>query len=127
MPATDLWPEFTVEKKPRTVRHVLDEAGAGLKEKTGGAVEFRTFRTTSGEKDYPFTYDCTLAVPKLDYNYLLLRVDSSPTGFPVRVTSGYTQYDGLPSEERLVEVLATIFGSEQTRKVIQNLISMATD
>ncbi|MBX9625464.1 MAG: hypothetical protein K2X82_16780 [Gemmataceae bacterium] len=128
MTATDLWPDFKVEKKARSVRHILDEAGGGLKQKTGGVVEFRTHHGgASGDAAFPFLYLCTLVVPKLGYDYSLLRVVSAPTGFPVRVISDQGTHGEFADEPGLLAELAKVFRSERTQQIVQNLISMATD
>lgn len=130
MTATDLWPDIPFEPKPRGVRQILEEAGAGLKEKTKGLVEFRVWPEQGETADFPFRYRCDLRVDKLDYNYLLLEVLSAPTGFPVEVWTGRgARRDPVTAtdEASLLTALGAVFWSAETRAVIKNLVSMATD
>jgi hypothetical protein len=129
MTTTDLWPDFKFDPKPRGVRQILEEAGQGLKGKTNGLVEFRVWPVEGQKPGLPFRYRCDLRVEKMDYNYRLLEVDSAPTGFPVLVRSGITSSDVVEAsdEASLLAALAKVFQSEQTKAVIKNLISMATE
>ncbi|QJW97892.1 hypothetical protein [Frigoriglobus tundricola] len=66
----------------------------------------------------------------MDYNYALLAVHASPTGFPVKVITGPEVLEGpfkVGDEPTLHAALANIFRSEYTKAVVQNLISMATE
>src|SRR5437773_916147 len=74
--ATDLWPDFTTEKNTRGIKHVLEDAGQGLKEKTRGLVEFRVSPSVSTDPLYPFRFRCDLYVPKLSYSFLLVLVEA---------------------------------------------------
>jgi hypothetical protein len=129
MTTTDLWPDIKIEPKPRGVRQMLEEAGQGLKEKTHGWVEFQVWPVEGQKPGLPFRYRCELHVRNLDYSYRLLEVDSAPTGFPVQVRSGLASNDVAEAsdEASLRAALASVFQSEQTKAVIENLISMATD
>jgi hypothetical protein len=121
MPATNLWP------KPRGIRQMLEEAGEGLKEKTNGIVTFRVWPLDNDrDRKFPFRFRCDLSVEKLDYNYPLLYVNSSATGFPAEVQ---TDTGGRPvaDENDLRITLETIFHSDTTKAIIENLISMATE
>jgi len=127
MPATDLWPNFKIEPKPRGIRQMLEEAGSGLQEKTNGIVTFRVWPLDNDRnRKFPFRFRCDLYVEKLDYNFPLLHVNSSATGFPAEVqtdTGGIT----VPDEGALFSALETTFHSDNTKAIIENLISMATE
>lgn len=129
MPTTDLWPDFTIEPKPRGVRQILEEAGRGLKEKTKGLVTFMVHRAEDrGSPLFPFRYRCDLYVENLDYAFPLLDVNVSINGgFPVGVVTTTTETRAAHNEAELTSVLATIFRAEETKTIIQNLISMATE
>jgi hypothetical protein len=128
MPATvDLWPNFTISPKPRGIRQMLEEAGSGLKVKTNGIVAFRVWPIDNDRnRKYPFRFRCDLHVEKLDYNFPLLYVDASATGFPAEVQ---TDIGGttVPDESTLFITLEAIFHSDTTKAIIENLISMATE
>ena len=126
MPATDLWPDFKIDPKPRGIRQILEEAGQGLKEKTNGMVAFRVLPTEGRKFEFPFRLRCELYIEKLDYNYLLLEVDTSASGFPAEARTDGEQIP-ISNESELLSTLASIFRSTQVRAVIQNLISMATE
>jgi hypothetical protein len=127
MTTTDLWPDIPFDPKPRGVRQILEEAGRGLKEKTNGLVDFRVWPGEGlNPARFPFRFRCDLRVDRLDYNYHLLDVDSSAAGFPVEVRTGQEVVEA-GDEASLLAVLAKVFRSEQTKAVIKNLISMATE
>jgi hypothetical protein len=126
MTTANLWPPIPYDTRPRGVRQILEGAGSGLKERTGGLIDFRVWRVDGDTPAFPFRYRCELRVDKLDYDYLLLEVDSAVTGFPVEVRTGQDVLKA-DDEARLVEILAAVFWSERTRLVIQNLMSMAND
>ncbi len=124
MPATDLWPDFQIEVKPRGVRQMLEDAGRGLKEKTKGLVEFRVWAMDSHNTDKPFRYRCDLHVENIDYAYRLLEVDTSATGFPVAVRDGSGEF-AAADEPALLAALERIFRSDRTVAIVQTLVSMA--
>jgi hypothetical protein len=126
MPATNLWPDFKIDPKPHGIRQMLTEAGNGLKDKTGGVVGFRVWPLDNDDRTFPFRYRCDLYVERFDYNYPLLYVNASATGFPAGVItdSGGIKVD---NESALLSALETIFHSDRTVAIVQNLISMATE
>jgi hypothetical protein len=126
MTTTDLWPDIKIDPKPRGVRQILEEAGRGLKEKTNGVVEFRVWPADGRSEEFPFRFRCELRVEKLDYNYLLLEVDATATGFPVEVRTDKDLIKAA-NESDLLQALRGTFWSERTRLIIKNLISMATE
>ncbi len=130
MPTLDLWPDFKFDPKPHGVRQILEEAGHGLEEKANGLVEFRVWPDEGRDSEFPVRDRCDLYVQKMDYNYALLAVHASPTGFPVKVVIGPEVLEGpfkAGDEPTLHAALANIFRSEYTKAVVQNLISMATE
>ena len=74
----------------------------------------------------PFRFRCDLYVAKLDYNFQLLNVDSSATGFPAEVITD-AEVKTVTDEAGLLTNLERIFHSNQTIAIVQNLISMATE
>ena len=130
MPTTDLWPDFTIEPKPRGIRQMLEEAGRGLKEKTNGLVTFRVLPATNRDRPaFPFLYRCELYVETLDYTFPLLYVNvGMDGGFPVEVvTTNPAEPRKVWDESGLNSILATIFQSDETKAIVRNLISMATE
>lgn len=131
--ATELWPDFKIETKPRGVRAVLEEAGQELKGKTGGLVELRVFLHSIEQGNLPTAlYRGDLYVPKIDYTFSGFVIGKAPlTGFPVAVWTTLGDASGLSgtaaNEDELRGILSEIFHSERTQLVVQNLISMATD
>ncbi|MDB5311101.1 MAG: hypothetical protein JWO38_5303 [Gemmataceae bacterium] len=125
MAAADLWPDFPIDPKPRGVRQILREAGAGLKENTNGLIEFRVF-PRGDVRDGTYLFDCELVLLDLDYTFLLLRVKGSPTGFPLEVISESSPPVVVKDGQQLLAVLSGLFLSDRTHQIVQNLISMAT-
>ncbi|MBN9119800.1 MAG: hypothetical protein J0I06_11685 [Planctomycetes bacterium] len=127
MPATNLWPDFKIDPKPRGIRQVLEEAGSGLEDKTKGIVGFRVLPLDRSDNPaLPFRFRCDLYVEKLDYNYPLLYVSSAATGFPAEVST-YSGGIKVDDESALLAALETIFHSGRTVAIVENLISMATE
>ncbi len=127
MPATDLWPDFAIDLKPRGVRQILEEAGKGLKEKTRGLIAFRVTPSVGQDALYPFRFRCDLYVSNIDYSFYLVWVDSAPGGFPAVVKSPPDIDVRVEDEAGLLAKLGEIFRSDRTVGIIQNLISMATE
>ena len=127
MPATDLWPNFQIEPKPRGIRQMLEEAGTGLKEKTNGIVAFRVWPMDNDRNHkFPIRYRCELRVDRMDYEFPLLYVNSSATGFPAEIQTD-TGGKAVTDESDLFSTLETIFHSDKTKAIVQNLISLATE
>jgi hypothetical protein len=130
MPTADLWPDFAIEPKPRGIRQMLEEAGRGLKEKTNGLIAFRVQLSESQARPArPFLYRCELYVENLDYAFPLLYVNvGMDGGFPVEVvTTNPADPKKAWDEAGLNSILATVFQSEETKAIVRNLISMATE
>ena len=126
MPTVDLWPDFKIDPKPRGIRQMLEEAGEGLKPKTKDLVEFRAWPADGRSPEFPFRFRCELYVRTLDYHYPLFEVYSSATGFPAQVRTGGSTTP-VVTEAELFSALGEVFQAAETRAVIQNLISMATE
>jgi hypothetical protein len=129
MTTTDLWPDFAVEPKPRGIRQMLEEAGRGLKDKTRGLITFRVQPAENrGSPLFPFRYRCELYVENLDYAFPLLHVNvSMEGGFPVAVFTTSSEPRTAQNEGELTPILASVFQSEETKAIVRNLISMATE
>lgn len=125
---TDLWPDFNITVPPRGVRQILREAGAGIKEKTNGLIEFEV--RMNGPREGDITFDCRLAVPSIEYSFLLFRALATATGFPVRLVWDGANFSFLHpeparNEQELLAQLRTIFNSPEVKEIVTNLVSLA--
>jgi hypothetical protein len=130
----NLWPDFDLATKPRTVRRVLIEAGAGLQEKTKGTIRFEVDTAPHGKGG--FVHNCYLVAPGLGYRYPLLRVEQGVEPYPVTVYSEQRK-GGTPvgsrgqspeqNERALVEHLREVFKSELTNRIVLQLLDAISD
>lgn len=125
--ATDLWPEIRVHTPLTGARKLLAEAGEELKRKTNDAIDFRV-TPYRDDQDYPFTYAFELYLPKLDFPFLLFRVRTHQTGFPAVIDwGGGDRVKDIHDEAGLRAGLSAVFHADYTRKVVENLLSIATE
>lgn len=119
----NLWPEFEAMSKS-TPKTVVENAGAGLEEKTAGLVRF--FLDSPRISNGFVILDCKLYAPKISYMYPFLKVKFPVAdGYPVELVA-----DKIPetfpaaNEEELLRTLGKIFQSPSTIDTIQNLIAL---
>lgn len=117
--STDLWPEFKIDTS-RGMRQMLEDAGQGLEEKTGGVVKFRVSRPM--QKGYGFRYECDLVVPSAQYSYPLIHVEAPASTFPATVVWGDGDSTEVNSESDLRRVLKDVFQSADTKQIVVNLV-----
>src|SRR5207302_6223865 len=107
----NLWPDFDAEPKIRTVRRVLIEAGAGLKERTRDLIRF-TVVSRPGDKG-KFVHDCYLDVPTLGagYRYPFFKVTEDGDPYPVTIVGdGISQRGETAGDEQaLIANLKLLF------------------
>lgn len=110
---------------------MLEDAGQGLKEKTNGRITFRVLpaETRNNSAAFPFRYRCELYLENLDYAFPLLYVNVGVDGgFPVAViTTDPEEPKKAWDESQLTSILAAIFRSDETKTIVRNLVSMATE
>lgn len=121
MSAISLWPDFKVETKPRGMRQILLDAGGGLADRTNGVVEFavETVQTVEG-----FSYRCYLTVRGQRYKVELCSVETGHTSFPATLYEPRgAGVGGIGDEDALLQHLARVFRSEQTKQTVLNLMA----
>jgi hypothetical protein len=118
-----LWPDFPPAARPRGIRQMFEEAGAGLEEKTGGLVRFEV-RVLPPQDGGTFRYDGVLRVPKIDYAHPLCRITTGATPFPAELIWEEGSVPGIRSEGDLLAQLTKVFQAPHTREVILNLMSL---
>jgi hypothetical protein len=120
----NLWPDFETKKGPRSPKSVIEEAGAGLQEKTKGFVIFYPLSTSiiSDQVDASFS----LYARSLSYHFPFLRARFPLQGlYPVTLTA-YKMADVVANDENeLIASLGKIFSAPSTVETIQNLMSLA--
>lgn len=125
---TDLWPDFNITVPPRGVRQILQEAGAGIKEKTNGLIDFEV--RVYGDRENAVVFDCYLTVRRLNYSMLLFRAQPTTKGFPVTVIWDGANFsirhpEPARNEQELLTQLRTIFTSPEVKEIVTNLVSLA--
>jgi hypothetical protein len=122
--STNLWPDFDSANLPRSPKAVVEQAGDGLREKTGGVVVF--FRTGTTIRSNRVEISYSLYTPTLAYHFPFLRVRFSVNAmYPVTVVTDNME-DGVANDENeLTTLLAKIFNAPSTVATIQRLMALA--
>jgi hypothetical protein len=122
--SSNLWPDFEKEEGPTSPRRVIEEAGAGLEQKTKGFVKFytSTTRISDGLVDTSFT----LYARSLGYHFPFLRAKFPLSShYPVTLTA-YEMPDVVANDENeLIASLGKIFNAPSTIETIRSLMSLA--
>lgn len=125
MPVQNLWPDFDVQAMPRSPKRVLQEAGAGLREKTHGLIEFVV---QTHADDNQLVHDCYFWVPSLNFRYPFLTVThDGAQPYPVEITSdAFARSRKADNETSFLEILGEIFRSPRTVSAVTQLIDSAS-
>ena len=118
----DLWPnDFgTVGVKPPVT--VFCEQATLLAKKTNGIVEAEVRTSTEGDQ---FSHRFSIVAPALGgYRYLLFTLDHDVNLYP---SSMYFQDNEqhVESEDVLIDILRTVFASDEAKRVIHSLIAQS--
>ena len=120
----NLWPNFDTGQALRTPMTVIQEAGAGLEEKTNGLVKF--YRMSPSIKDNKVEVSFTLYAPSLSYHFPFLRAKFAVEPvYPVTVVADKLTDVVANDENELTASLAKIFNAPSTVETIQSLMSLA--
>ena len=117
-----LWPNFNAEPRPRTIRRVLLEAGAGLAEQTEGQIQFLVdFKPGPSGR---FVHDCYLSVPAIAYRYPFCKVTEDGDPYPVMLIGDATFKNGAAAgnEAAFTENLSLLFHSDATKRIVLQLL-----
>jgi hypothetical protein len=119
-----LWPNFEDQPRPRTVRRVLLEAGAGLGEQTGKRIQFVVDSKPAAKGQ--FVHDCYLFAPALSYRYPLCKVTEEGDPYPVTLIGDGTFKGGTPAgnEAAFVENLRLLFHADTTKRAVLQLLDI---
>jgi hypothetical protein len=119
---TDLWGDLGAPANVRTPVAILREQAALLGQKTQNIVEAKVeSEVESGQ----FYHSFNLVVPSLDnYTYQLFRIRHWPDLYPVyALKPAYQQLDG---EEEFMAWLRERLSSNDTKRLISNLMAQAS-
>jgi hypothetical protein len=117
------WPDFGSMERPKTIRRVIIEEGAGISEKTGGAIRFEVESSPSGKGG--FVHHCFLAAHQVGYRYPLLRVVQEGLDYPVTVVADpFPQGAAAGNEKELRKDLGLVFRADVTKKVVLQLLDL---
>ncbi len=134
----DLWPnDLAVQTEEPVALKLLQEQAALLKQKTENLVEAKVrvnvlgtqadeiyrAKTARGKQESFFDYSFNLEAPSLkNYTYQLFNVICPASGYPLRIDFHDDVYE-IQSEEEFTATLRKIFSHQETKRVIQSLIS----
>lgn len=122
--STNLWPEFHAVQSPSSPKKIIEERGAGLKERTKGVVQFYRSRTTVAGDE--ITLNFTLYSPHLSYHFPFLQARFSiENNYPVTLIADKMAEIKANSDEELIGGLSKIFNAPTTVETIQKLMSLA--
>ena len=120
---TNLWPDFDIERAPRSPKTVIEEAGSGLEKKTNGLVRF--WRLSSSIKDNSVELSFSLYTPALGYHFPFLRAKFAiEPVYPVTLIAHKMPEVVVNDENELTAALAKIFNAPTTVETIQRLMSL---
>jgi len=120
----NLWPDFTSDEIVRSPKTILREQASFLGQRTKNIL---TGNISTGTYRGQFSHNFQIVAPKLNnYTYTLFTiVDENIFGFPCKFQSENSF--SIKTEEELLERLRVIFSSDDTKKVINSLISQSID
>ena len=119
-----LWPPLPMSGSSlRGMKRILEEAGSGLTESSGGALRFFVHATAHSPRELLFR--CLVEPAQASHIQIeVCRVETGLTGFPANIyTADEYQAIGIKDEAELLKHLATVFQSERTKEVLVNLIA----
>ena len=118
----NLWPEFATDDVIRSPKIILREQASFLGKRTKNILT-GNIRTESWKNQ--FSHSFQIVAPNLNnYTYTLFTiVEEDIFGFPCKFQSESSF--SIKSEEELLERLKVIFSSEETKKVINSLLSQS--
>jgi len=133
--AEDLWPADLAKEKVQTPVSILRAQAGHLGQKTSNLVEGRVDTLAREGRIY---HRFLLVAPALDnYSYELFRISHEATMYPIIVEEDpqtqitpnlrIDQRKKLSSEEAFVEWLRGALSSQQTKRVVESLVSQSTD
>lgn len=120
----NLWPDFDSEQALCSPKTVIEEAGAGLVEKTKGLVQF--YRTRVSIKDNKVEVHFSLYTRSLSYHFPFLRATFAVDPvYPVTVVADKMTDVVANDENELIASLERIFNAPSTVETIQRLMSLS--
>jgi len=119
-----LWPDDLGVAEKRAPVAILREQAALLGDRTNGLVLARVDGRSRGPL---FVYDFYLVVPCLDhYRFLLFNIRHQIEFYPLELEFDLgSKTHQAASEEEFIEVLADVFSSPETRRVVASLLAQA--
>ena len=127
--SSDLWPADFGTPNVRLPVVILREQAALLGRKTGNLVEAEVRTNPGAVSPKDLEYRFFLVAPALDHYryYLFMIVHSVGDTYPVRFypKESEGEFDEIHSEQELVNRLAEVFNSDDTKRVIQSLIAQS--
>lgn len=111
--------------KPKTVRSIIIEEGAGIAEKTKGEIRF-IVDSQPGDGG-GFVHHCFLEVIKAGYRYPLMRVVQRSFSYPVKIIAdNWPQGADAGNEGALRQNLGLVFRSDATKNVVLQLLDLVS-
>ncbi|WP_020470167.1 hypothetical protein [Zavarzinella formosa] len=120
----NLWPDFDIGQMPLSPKQIIEEAGAGLEEKTNGLVRFSYEGVVVQVNTVELTY--ALYSRKLQFHFPFLQVKFGITShYPVTIVADKLPDMEAADEDNLIESLAKIFNAPSTIKTVQQLMALS--
>jgi hypothetical protein len=121
----NIWPDFNPSDSPSTPKSIIEGAGNGLIEKTGGLVRFYTMGVNFSA-GYANTSH-SLYASRLSYHYPFLKAKFPiETYYPVELTAD--KFPGVivaKNEPELLKALSEVFRAPTTVETIKQLIGLS--
>jgi len=121
----NLWPKFDNAGGPRSPKAIIEEAGSGLKERTGGVLEFYRTDTTIKDNEIKLTFTIWSGVLRYHYPFIRATFAVDPP-YPVTLVADKMPDSVANDENELKAALAKIFNSPTTKDTVQRLMTLAT-
>jgi hypothetical protein len=124
--STNVWPEFELVQNPPSPKTIIEELGAGLRERTKGAVQFYPGKTTIVGDEVKLSFN--LYVPNLRYMFPFMQAKFSlQNSYPVTLTPDKIDEITVSNEEELRAALTRIFTAPTTVETVHKLMSLASN
>lgn len=119
--AVGLWPDFEVQKQAPAMKQLLQDAVAGLSERTGGKLDC-VVRVDGTE--FGFVFSVVVLVAATGHQFTLFRVQTGIQPFPAKLTGAvHPSLLEIANSEEFQTKIAGVLNSQLTRETITNILA----
>lgn len=123
-PDVDLWPTDIGKQRIKTPAAILRQQASLLGKRTNNLVEAKVETRALGTQ---FFHDFVIEAPPLgNYKYKLFTLSHSVELYPIEIVSapsGHVSLDEIRSERDLLEWLKAILNLDETKRIVNGLLS----